>query len=124
MIKISGSRDNDVVGRKPVSVRVENRWPLKPLNRLFGAEDRLAKRMVLPEILCEDLVDQIIGVILVHLDFFHDDAALAANVGVIEYRVQDQIAEDIQSCGDVLVKNLDVEANTLLGGEGVHVAAN
>ena len=80
--------------------------------------------MVFPEILGEDFVDEVVGIVLVHLDFFEDDAALAADVAGVENRVQHQVAENVHSDGQMLVQNLNVEADTFLGGEGVHVAAD
>ena len=80
--------------------------------------------MILPEILGEDLVDEVVGIVLVHLDFFHDDAAFASDVSGIKNRVENQIAQNIERGRNMLVEHLNVEANTFFGGEGVHVAAN
>ena len=52
--------------------------------------------MIFPEILGEDFVDEIVRIVFVHLDFFHDHAALAGDVGGIEHRVQNQVAENIE----------------------------
>src|SRR5579863_9494711 len=107
-----------------MSVGVENRLPLEPLHGLFGAQNWLAKRMALPEVLGEYLVDEIVGVILVHLDLFYDHTALAGDVSRIEDRVENQVAENVERNGQVLVKDLNVEADALLGGKCVHVAAD
>src|SRR4029077_3561024 len=80
--------------------------------------------MILPEVLREDLVDEVVGVVLIHLDFFHDHAALASDVGAIEYWIQYQVAEDVERHRYVLVKNLDVEEDAFLGGESIHIPAN
>ena len=84
----------------------------------------MPERMVFPEILGEDFVDQVVGIVLVHLDLFEDDAALAADVLGIEDRVQHQVAEHVHGDGQMLVQHLDVEADAFLGGEGIHVAAD
>jgi len=55
--------------------------------------------MVLPETLREELVDQHVRVVLVDLDLFQDDAALALDVGVGEDRVQHQVAQNIKRDG-------------------------
>ena len=83
----------------------------------------MPERMVFPEILGKDFVDEIVGVIFVHLDFFHDHATFARNVIGVEDRIEDEVAEDVESGRYVLVKYLDVEADAFLGGECVHVAA-
>ena len=80
--------------------------------------------MILPEALREDFVDEVVGVVLVHLNFFEDDAALAGNIAGIEDRVKREIAEHIHGERQVLIENFDVEADTFLRGEGIHVAAD
>ncbi len=45
-----------------------------------GAQDRFAERMIFPEILREQLVDEDVGIVFVDLDFFEDDAALALDL--------------------------------------------
>src|SRR5271167_3625919 len=80
--------------------------------------------MVLEEILGEDFVDEIIGIIFVHFDLFHDDAAFAGDVGGIEDWVQNQVAQNIECGGNMFVEHFDVEADAFLGGEGVHIAAD
>ena len=80
--------------------------------------------MIFQEILGKDFVDEIVGIIFVHLDLFEDHAAFAGNVGGIKIRVQNQVAENVERGGNVLVEHFDVEADAFLGGEGVHVAAD
>ena len=124
MFEVAGGGDDDVAGSKAVGVGIEHGLPLKTLHGLLGAENRLAQGMILPEILREDLVDEVIRIVLIHLDLFDDDAAFARDVGGIKHRMQHQIAEDLKRDGDVLVEHLDVEADAFFGGEGVHVAAD
>ena len=80
--------------------------------------------MIFPEILGKDLVDEVIGIILVHLDLFEDHAALAGNVVCRECGVQHQVGENLKRDGNVFVEHLNVEADAFLGGEGVHIAAD
>src|SRR5262249_52289915 len=84
MVQISGGRDNDVVGRKSLPVKIKQIFLLEGANRLLGSQNRLAQRMVFPEILGKDLMDQIVRVIFVHLDLFQDHAFLARDVLGIE----------------------------------------
>ena len=58
-------------------VIVEELLLIEAADSLGGAEDRLAERMVLPEILGEELVDEDVGVVFVDFDLFEDDAAFA-----------------------------------------------
>ena len=62
--------------------------------------------MIFPEILCEDLMDEVVGIIFVHLYFFEDHAALAGDVIGVEDRMQHQIAENIKGDRNVLVDTL------------------
>src|SRR5580700_197331 len=80
--------------------------------------------MIFPETLGKDFVDEVVGVVLVHLDLFEDDAAFAGDILVSEIGIQYQVAENFKRQRHVFVEYLDVEADALLRGEGVHVAAD
>ena len=80
--------------------------------------------MILPKTLSEDLVDEIIWAVFVHFDLFEDYSPLTDDVLGSEDRIQHQIAQDIHGDGKMLIKDLDVEADALLGCECIHVAAN
>src|ERR1035438_6473243 len=80
--------------------------------------------MILPEGLREQLVDQHLRVVLVDLDLFKNYAALALDLGRVEDRVEHQVGQDIQGDRDVLGQRFDVEADGLLAGKGVQVAAD
>ncbi len=121
---MAGGGDDHVAGHETLLVKIPHRVALELLDRILGPQDGLAQRMIFPEILGEDFVDQVVGIVLVHLYFFEDDAALAADVIGIEHRIQHQVAEHLHGDGHVLVQHLDVEADTLLGGKSVHVAAD
>ena len=107
-----------------MAVKIKNHRLLELLHCLLGTEDRLAQRMIFPEILGEDLMNQIVRAVLIHLDFFQNHTAFTSNVRPIEHRIEDQVAEYIHSNGQMIVKHLYVETNALLGGEGIHVAAD
>ncbi len=124
VVEMSGGGDDNVSGSEAVRVSVEHGLALEFLYRFFGAQDRLAQGMIFPEILGEDFVDEVVGVVLVHLDFFEDDAALAGDVLGGERRVQNQVGENIKCNRNMLVEHLDVKADTFFRGEGVHVAAD
>src|SRR5215471_11488791 len=103
----------------PVSVK--NRIALEAFHGLLGAEDRLAQRMILPEVLSEDFVDEVVRVVLVHLDLFENDAPFADDVLGIKYRAKHQVAEDIERNRQMLIQDLDVETDAFLGGKSVHI---
>ncbi len=124
MVQVAGRGKDHVAAVKAVAVIGDQALPVQPGNRLRGAQNRPAQRMILPEGLREQLVDQHLRVVLVDLDLFQNHAALALNVGRVEDRVQHQVGQHIQRNGDVLGQRLDVEADGLLAGEGVQVAAD
>ncbi len=87
--------------------------------------------MLRPEAARENIVKEIFGIIQVHFDFFEDDLALFFHIFGIEFWAEDQIGDDVKGDGQVLVKNLGVEADLLLGSkrvehsaDGIHLAGN
>ena len=86
VIEIASRGDDDIAGCEAVAVGFNDRGPFKALNRLFCPQDRFAQGMIFPEILGEDFVDEVVGIILIHLDFFHDHAAFAGDVSGIKDR--------------------------------------
>ena len=88
------------------------------------AEDRTSQGMVGPERAGEDLVDQIVGRVLDHLDLFEDDLLLALDLGGVEGRRGDQVRQHVHGERQVLVEHLDVVAGVFLRGERVEVAAD
>ena len=80
--------------------------------------------MVLPEALREELVDQIVGGVLDHLDLFDDDLLLALDVVGRERRVEHDVRQDVDGERQVLVEHLDVVARVLLGRKRVELPAD
>src|SRR5664280_535198 len=70
---------------------------------LDGAEDGAAEGMALPEVLSKGLVDEVVGVILVHLDLFEDDALLAGNVVRREGGMEDEVGQKVKCGWNILV---------------------
>src|SRR5581483_10363306 len=124
VIDVSGCRDHHVAGIETLRVSIHHHRLLELTNRFLGAEDGLAERVIFPEILGENFVDEIIGVILIHLDFFEDDATFPPNVFHVEGGIQHQVAKNFHRDGKVFVEDLDVETDALFGGKSVHVPAN
>ena len=80
VVEVSGGGYDDVAGGEAVSIGLEHGRALEFLHRFFGSEDRLAERMIFPEILGEDFVDEVVGIVFVHFDLFEDHAAFAGDV--------------------------------------------
>ena len=80
--------------------------------------------MILPEVLGKDLVDEIVGIILVHFDLFQNDAPLTSDILNGEDRVEYQIAEYVESNRQVLIENFNVETDAFLRRESIHIAAD
>ncbi len=79
--------------------------------------------MILPEIAEKCLVDEVLGVVHFHLQLFENDTLLLLDVGSVEARIQDEVGEQIECDGQVLVQDLDVVADQFLRGVGVKIAA-
>ena len=93
-------------------------------DRFTRAENRPPQRVVFPEALREELVDEVVGRVLDHLDLFDDDFLLALDVLGAERRVADDIGEDVDRERQMLVEDFDVVARVLLGGERVELPAD
>jgi hypothetical protein len=77
--------------------------------------------MTRPDPLREQVVDQVVGGVLHHLDLLEDDRLLLLDVVGGEPRVTEDVGEQIDREGQVLVEHAHVEAGVLLGRERVHV---
>src|SRR5882762_4362895 len=113
-----------MVRRKPVSETRTERLAIEFSDGLRRAENGTAQRMLRPEAARENIVKEIFGIIQVHLDFFEDDLALFFYVIGVEFWPENQIRDDVKGDGQVLVKNLSVEADLLLGSKRVKHAAD
>ncbi len=124
VIQITGG-GNDHVSRPELAAVVgQDRVLIESPDRILRAQDRLAQRMALEEILGEDLVYEVVGIVLVHLDLFQNHAALAGDLLAVEDGMQDHIAENVDGYRQMFIQHFNVEADGFLAGEGVHVAAD
>ncbi len=74
MSQVPGGCDDEIGGRIRIAVVILHHLAIKALDGVARTQDRLAERMVLPEIRGEDLMHEIIGIVLVHFEFFEDHA--------------------------------------------------
>ena len=80
--------------------------------------------MPAPDLRREQVVDDVVGGVLDHLDFLEDHRLLALQLVGVEERVQEDVRQEIDRERQMLVEHLDVEARVLLGREGVHLPAD
>ena len=124
VLQVAGGRDDEVRRDVGVAEVLEEQRPRERLDGLRRAENRTAERMAGPVVLGEDLVDEIVGRVLDHLDLFEDHLLLALDVLVGELRMQDDVGQQVDRQRQVLVEHLDVVAGVFLRGEGVELAAD
>ena len=93
-------------------------------DRRGGAGDGPAQRPVAPRLVREQVVDDVVGVVVVHRDLVEDHVALGLDVLGADQRVGDHVTEDVDGQRQVVVEHPRVEAGVLLGGEGVELAAH
>lgn len=121
---IAGGGDDKVIGYIPVLKNGEDRVAGEILYRVTRAEDGFAEGVAAPEILREGLVDEIFGIVLIHFDFFEDDGFFLDDVVFGEARPKDEVGDDVESDGKVLVENFGVEADHFFGGESIEHSAD
>ena len=69
-------------------------------------------------------MDQVLGIVGVHLQLFEDNALLLLHIVGAESGVQHQVREDVEGQRQMVVENLGVEADQFLRSEGVQVATD
>jgi len=124
VLDVAGGGKDHVAGLEALLEEADESVLLEAADGFAGSEDGLTEGMTLPEILHEDFVDQGVGTVLVHFDFFEDDAALPGDFFGGENGIEDEVGQDVEGGGDVLVEDLDVEADGFLTGKGVEVATD
>src|SRR5580692_8589563 len=60
MLQIPRRADNQIAGCETLPVETEDGIALEGFHRFLGSKDRLAQRVILPEILGKDLVDEVV----------------------------------------------------------------
>ena len=124
VLEIADRRHDQVARRIGVREVRAQQVGVERLDGFAGAENRTAERVILPEPLREELVDEIVRRVLDHLDLFDDDFLFALEVVDAERRVADDVGEDVDGEREMLVEDLDVVARVFLRGERVELAAD
>ena len=122
--EVAGSRHDHVRRHIGAAEVLAQRLSGEPLDSFLRAENGPAERVSLPEILREELVHEIVGRILDHLDFFEDDFLFATDLVFDERGTHDDVREQLDGERQMLVEHLDVVAGVLFRRERVELAAN
>ena len=123
-LDVAGGRDDQVPGRVDPGEVVPQRDAVDRADGGGHAQNRTSQRVTGPEALGEDLVPEIVGRVLHHLDLFQHDLLLARDLVGVERRPQQHVGQHVDGAGQVLVEHLDVVARALLGREGIELAAD
>ena len=123
VLHVTGHRHRDAPRRVLLLEVPENGGPVERLHPLPLAEDGAAEGMPGPDLLREEIVDEVVGGVLHHLDLLEDHRLLLLDIVRREERPHQDVAEEIHRQGQVLVEHAHVEAGVLLRGEGIHVPA-
>ena len=124
MVQVAGGGDQQIRGLVRVLEVPDEHVEVHPGHRGDGALDRPAERVPPPERFAEDVVHQLVGRVLDHLDLFEDDLAFLLDLLREELGVAHDVRQEIDGDVEVVVEHLEVEAGVLLGREGVHLAAH
>jgi hypothetical protein len=80
--------------------------------------------MAFPEMLREELMNEVVRRVLDHLDLFEDDLLFPADVLGAERRVHDDVREHLDGQRQVFIEDFEVVARVFLGREGIHLSAD
>jgi hypothetical protein len=121
---VASGGDDDVIGRKPILKTAKKGFATEIADGFRSTENGTAEGMFRPKAAGENIVEEIFGIVQIHLDFFEDDLALFLNVVGVKLGTKDEIGDDVKGDGEMLVEDLGVETDLLLGGKGVKHAAD
>ena len=126
LVVVDVARGGDDQVRRVVVLLVEAamRSAVQGVDGVDRAEDRAAERGVAEHGVREQVVHAVARVVLVHGDLFEDHAALGVDVRRADQRAGQHVADDVDGERQVGVEHPRVVAGVLLGGEGVHLAAD
>ena len=105
----------------PVEVAGE-RLARRGADRLLGADDVPAERLVAVDVALPDVADVVARRVGVHVHLLDDHALLALDLVGVEARVAEHVHEDVERDVARLGRALDVVRGHLLAGEGVELA--
>ena len=124
VLDVASRRDHHVGRDIGAAEVVPERFVGKRLHGFARPENRAPERVTLPEVLGEELVDQVVRRVLDHLDLFEDHLLLALDLVRRKCRTKHDVREQVDREREVLVEHLDVVAGVFLRGERVELAAD
>ncbi len=124
VVDVAGDGHDHVAGRVVAAVEAVDLRARHRGDRRLGAGDRPTERGVAPCLVGEEVVDDVVGVVVVHRDLVEDHVALGLDVGLGDRRGGHHVAQHVDRGGEVLVEDPRVEDGVLLGGEGVELPAH
>src|SRR6185312_11411170 len=83
MRKTARRGDQNILRRVVTAIVTLHAIAVEAADGLPCTEDRPPQRMSLPEVAGEDLMDQVLGVIHIHLQLFEDDALFLFDVALL-----------------------------------------
>ncbi len=120
--EIAGGGDDDVIRCVPLAEPVVQSGALEGVDGFARAENGLAEGVAAPEIFGEEFVDQILGIVAGHFDFFEDHGLLARDFIRREGRSENHVGDDVEGRRQMLVEDAGVVAHEFFRGEGVEHA--
>src|SRR3974390_835739 len=121
---VAGGGDEKMAGGEPILEALVEALAIEFADGFRSAENRAAQGMIGPKATREDVVEEVLGIIEIHLDLFEDDLALFLHVIGIELGPENEVGKNIEGDGKVLVENLGIETDLLFRGESVEHAAD
>ena len=124
VLEIADRHHDEVAGDVGVLEVLRERLASERVHAVGRAENGAPERMAAPEAFRENLVDQIVGGVLDHLDLFENDFFLFLDVVLGHQRIADQVGENFDRERQVLIEHLEVIAGVFLGGKGIDLPAD
>ncbi len=121
VLQVPGRGDDDVAGPVHRLVVARQRTAADRRDHLGRADHRPAERVVAEDRLAHQVVDELVGRVLVHRDLLEHDLALRVEVG--EHRRVDHVRHHVERLVDVMVGDPDVDDGVLARGRRVQLAA-
>ena len=124
VLEVAGRGDDHVRGVVVLRVVLDDRLARHRGDRLGRPEHRTAERVVGEDRLREQVVEQLVGRVVAHVDLFEDHLALGVHLLGVDGRRPDDVGEDVERELEPVVGDPHVERGVLVARERVHLAAD
>ena len=119
MLEVAGGGDDDVARRVAGVVVGGDLGHRDRADHLGAAEHAAPERMVAEDRLGEDVVDAVLGLVLVHRDLLEHDLALGVDLVGGSVGREQHLGQQVERLLGVLVEEARVQVGRLLAGRGV-----